>query len=174
MFSYRYHKTDNQFGVMAGAFAGGEADFTTVFEPTGTQMEKEGSGYIVASIGKDSGEIPYTAYATTKSYMADNADLIQRFTNALYKGQQWVQTASSQEIAEAMHPFFEDIEMDDLVTVVDRYKSIDAWCSDPLLKEESLNTLMDVMKEANELDKEAPYKDIVNAEFANKAISNNK
>lgn len=167
-------RTDVQFGVMAGAFAGGEADFTTVFEPTGTQMEKEGSGHIVASIGKDSGEIPYTAYSTTKSYMDNNADLIQRFTNALYKGQQWVKTASNEEIAKAMHPFFEDIEMDDLIKVVDRYKSIDAWSTDPLLKEHSLNALMNVMKEANELDKEPPYSSIVNTEFANTAISNNK
>ncbi len=165
-------RTDVQFGVMAGAFAGGEADFTTAFEPTATQMEKEGTGYIVASVGQDSGEIPYTAYSTTKSYMAKNDDLIQRFTNALYKGQQWVQSASSEEIAKAMQPFFEDDSLDDLISVVDRYKSIDAWSSDPLLNEESLNNLMAVMEEAGELDKEPPYNTIVNTEFATNAINN--
>lgn len=165
-------RTDVQFGVMAGAFAGGEGDFTTAFEPTATQMEKEGSGYIVASVGKDSGEIPFTAYSTTKSYMADNQELIQRFTNALYKGQQWVQTASSEEIAKAMQPFFDDQSLDDLTTVVERYKSIDAWSHNPLLTEESLNKLMTVMKEAKELDKEAPYKNIVNTDFANNAMNN--
>ena len=157
---------------MAGAFAGGEADFTTAFEPTATQMEKEGTGYIVASVGQDSGEIPYTAYSTTKSYMAKNEDLIQRFTNALYKGQQWVQSASSEEIAKAMQPFFEDDSLNDLISVVDRYKSIDAWSSDPLLNEESLNNLMAVMEEAGELDKEPPYNTIVNTEFATNAINN--
>lgn len=167
-------RTDVQFGVMTGAFAGGEADYTTAFEPTATAMEKEGSGYIVSSIGEDSGEIPYTAYSTTKSFMDENKDLIQRFTNAVYKGQQWVQKASSEEIAKAMQPFFEDITLEDLITVVDRYKSIDAWSQDPLLKEESLNNLIDVMKEAKELDKEPPYKDIVNTDFANTAIKNVK
>ena len=167
-------RTDVHFGVMTGAFVGGEADFTTAFEPTGTQLEKEGNGYIVASIGKDSGEIPYTAYSTTKSFMADNKDLIQRFTNAVYKGQLWVQSASDEEVAKAMQPFFTDISQDDLTTVVKRYKSIDAWSQDPILKEESLNKLMEVMKEAKELDKEPPYKDIVNTEFANNAIKNIK
>lgn len=163
-------RTDVQFGVMAGAFAGGEADFTTAFEPTASQMEKEGTGYVVASIGKDSGEIPFTSYSTTKSYMNDNKDLIQRFTNALYKGQQWIQRASDEEIAKAMQPFFEDNSLEDLIIVAQKYKEIDAWCSDPILKEESLNRLMDVMTEAGELDKKAPYDKIVNTDFANTAI----
>lgn len=167
-------RTDVQFGVMAGAFAGGEADFTTAFEPTATTMEKEGSGHIVASIGKDSGEIPFTAYSATKSYLENNPDLIQRFTNAVYKGQLWVQKASDREIAEAMKPFFEDISIEDLTTVVNRYKSIDAWSQDPILKKESLDRLVAVMKEAKELDKDVSYDDIVNTDFANNALKNIK
>lgn len=167
-------RTDVQFGVMSGAFVGGEADFTTAFEPTGTQLEKDGTGHIVASIGQDAGEIPYTAYSTTKSFMNENKDLIQRFTNAVYKGQLWVQSASDEEVAKAMQPFFNDMSLDDLVSVVKRYKEVDAWSKDPVLKEESLNKLMEVMKEAKELDKEAPYKDIVNTDFANNAMKNVK
>lgn len=167
-------RTDIQFGVMAGAFAGGEGDYTTAFEPTATAMEKDKTGYVVASIGEDAGEIPFTAYSTTKSFMKDNKDLVQRFTNAVYKGQLWVQKSSSEDVAKSMQPFFEDIALDDLVKVVDRYKSIDAWSQDPVLKEESLNRLMNVMAEAGELDKEPPYKDIVNTDFANTAIKNIK
>ena len=167
-------RTDVAFAAMAGAFASGQGDFTTAFEPTATAMEKAGTGYVVASVGKDSGEIPYTAYSTTKSYMNNNEDLIQRFTNAVYKGQQWCKTASSEEIAKAMQPFFNDLSLNDLTSVVDRYKSIDAWSSDPVLTEKSLNSLMSVMKDAGELDKQPPYKDIVNTDFANTAIKNNK
>ncbi len=163
-------RTDIQFGVMAGAFAAGEGDYTTGFEPTGTAMEKSGTGFVVTSVGKAAGEIPYTAYSTTKEYLADNADLIQRFTNAIYKGQQWVQSASSEEVAKAMQPFFNDLSLNDLISVVDRYKEVDVWSSNPVLTEEGLNTLMNIMKEANELDKEAPYSEIVNTDFANKAI----
>lgn len=167
-------RTDVQFGTMTGAFVAGESDYVTAFEPTATQMEKEGSGYIIASIGEDSGEIPYTAYSTTKAMMEKDPDLIQRFTNAVYRGQLWVQSATSEEIAEAMQPFFEDIAMEDLVSVVNRYRSIDAWSSDPILKEESLNKLMDVMEEAGELEKKADYNSIVNTDFAKDAIKNIK
>ena len=171
-------RTDVQFGVMAGAFAGGEADYTTAFEPTGTQMEEEKTGYIVASVGELSrevaGDIPFTAYSTTKDFMADNEDLIQRFTNALYKGQQWCKTASSEEIAEAMQPFFNDLSLNDLISVVDRYKAVDAWCDNPVFTEESLNSLVKIMEEAGELDKAPVYNDIVNTDFANTAIENNK
>lgn len=167
-------RTDVQFGVMAGAFAAGEADYTTAFEPTATQLVKEGAGYIVASVGEDAGEIPFTAYSATKSYMDENSDLIQRFTNALYKGQQWVQQASDKEIAEAMQPFFEDTSLDDLIIVAQKYKEIDAWSSDPVLKEDSLNRLMDVMIEGGELDEKIPYDAVVNTTYAEDAISNAK
>ena len=106
--------------------------------------------------------------------MADNEDLIQRFTNALYKGQQWCKTASSEEIAEAMQPFFNDLSLNDLISVVDRYKAVDAWCDNPVFTEESLNSLVKIMEEAGELDKAPVYNDIVNTDFANTAIENNK
>ena len=159
---------------MAGSFAAGEADYTTAFEPTATQLEKEGAGYIVASVGEDAGEIPFTCYSATKSYMDENSDLIQRFTNALYKGQQWVQNASDEEIAKAMQPFFEDTSLEDLEIVAHKYKEIDAWSSDPLLKEESLNRLMDVMIEGGELDEKVPYDSLVTTTYAEKAIENVK
>ena len=163
-------RTDVQFGVMAGAFAGGEGDYTTAFEPTATQLVNEGAGYIVASVGRDAGEIPFTCYSATKSYMKENSDLIKRFTRALYKGQQWVQTASDEEIAEAMQPFFKDTSMEDLIVVANKYKEIDAWASDPLLKEDSLNRLMDVMIEGGELDKKVPYDAVVTTEYAKSAM----
>ena len=163
-------RSDVQFGVMAGAFAAGEADYTTAFEPTATQLEKQGAGYIVASVGQDAGEIPFTCYSATKSYMDENSDLVQRFTNALYKGQQWVQKASDEEIAKAMQPFFEDTSLDDLKVVAQKYKEIDAWASNPLLKEESLNRLMDVMIEGGELDEKIPYDSVVTTTYAQKAI----
>ena len=167
-------RTDVQFGVMAGAFAGGEADYTTAFEPTASQLEKDGAGYIVASIGADSGDIPYTAYSATKSFLSENKDLVQRFTNALYKGQQWCQTATDEEIAEAMKPFFEDNTIEDLIIVAQKYREIDAWCSEPVLSEDSLNNLMTVMESANQLDSRPPYSDLVTTEFAEKAINNGK
>ena len=170
-------RTDVQFGVMAGSFAAGEADYTTAFEPTATQLEKQGVGYIVASVGQDAGEIPFTCYSATKSYMDENSDLIQRFTRALYKGQQWVQKASDKEIAEAMQPFFEDTSLEDLIVVAQKYKEIDAWSSNPLLTEESLNNLMDVMVEGGELDEDTSYSDVynavVNTNYAEDVINNN-
>ena len=167
-------RSDVQFGVMAGAFAAGEGDYTTAFEPTATQLEKQGAGYIVASVGQDAGEIPFTCYSATKSYMDENSDLVQRFTNALYKGQQWVQKASDEEIAKAMQPFFEDTSLDDLKVVAQKYKEIDAWASDPILKEESLNRLMDVMIEGRELDEKIPYDSVVTTTYAQKAIDSIK
>lgn len=163
-------RTDIQFAAMGGAFTGGEGDFVTLFEPTATQVEQSGDGYIVASMGQISGEIPYTAYSALGSYMSEQPEVIQQFTNAIYKGQQYVASHSAEEIAEIIAPQFKEISKADLVTVIQRYKDNDTWCETPLLKEESLNHLMDVMEMAGELTSRPPYEAIVETSFAEEAV----
>lgn len=163
-------RTDIQFNVLSGSFVGGEGDYVALFEPSASELEKQGKGYIVASIGQESGLIPYTAYSAPKNYIENNPDLIQKFTNAVYKGQVWVKNHSSEEIADSIAPFFTDFSKDDLINVIERYKSIDAWSSTPVLTEDSLNLLMDIMEEAKELDKRSPYNKIVNNTFAEESL----
>ena len=155
-----------KFDLMAGAFASGDADYVTLFEPTASLTEQEGKGYVVASIGAESGEIPYTAYFAKKSYIENNEDTIQKFTNAIYKGQQFVKEHTSKEIAEAIQSFFPDTDIEQLANAVQSYKDIDAWNETPVLKEESYNRLEEVMTMAGELDEKAPYEKVVNNKYA--------
>ena len=161
-----------KFDLMAGAFAGGDAEYVTLFEPTASMTEEAGKGYVVASVGEASGEIPYTAYFAKKSYIEENKDVIQGFTNAIYKGQQWVKQHSAKEIAEVIQDFFPDTDLDMLTKSIQSYMDIDAWNDIPVLKEEAFNRLQTVMKEAGELDKEAPYNKVINNEFAENSIKN--
>ena len=161
-----------KFDLMAGAFAGGDAEYVTLFEPTASMTEEAGKGYVVASVGEASGEIPYTAYFAKKSYIEENKDVIQGFTNAIYKGQQWVKQHSAKEIAEVIQDFFPDTDLDMLTKSIQSYMDIDAWNDTPVLKEEAFNRLQTVMKEAGELDKEAPYNKVINNEFAENSIRN--
>lgn len=165
-----YVRTDIQFSAMGGAFIGGEGDFVTLFEPTATEVEAAGEGYVVASMGQLSGEIPYTAYSSLSSYMAEHPDLIQHFTNAIYKGQQYVASHSAEDIAALIAPQFSEMSLEDLTAAIERYKENDTWCTEPLLKEESLNHLMDVMEMAGELDTRPPYDAVVTTSFAEQAV----
>lgn len=160
-----------KFDLMAGAFASGNADYVTLFEPTASLTETEGKGYIVASVGEEAGEIPYTAYFAKKSYINGNQDTIQGFTNAVYKGQQWVTSHTAKEIAEVIQSFFPDTSIEQLTASIQSYKDIDAWNDTPVLKEEAFNRLQEVMTMAGELENTVPYKKIVNNSFAEKAIS---
>lgn len=162
--------TSIQFALMAGAFTGGLGDYVTLFEPTASMVEKEGKGYVLTSIGQESGEIPYTAYFASKSYIEENPDIIQSFTNAIYKGQKWISSHTPEEIAETIIDHFPDTDMDIMVSLAKRYQEIDAWASDPIMKEEALNLLQEVMVEAGELEQTVPYDKLVNTEFAEKAI----
>ena len=159
-----------KFDLMAGAFAAGNADYVTLFEPTASLTETEGKGYIVASVGEEAGEIPYTAYFAKKSYINSNPETIQGFTNAVYKGQQWVATHTSKEIAEVIQKFFPDTSIEQLTASIQSYKDIDAWNDTPVLKEEAFNRLQEVMTMAGELENTVPYEKIVNNSFAEKAI----
>ena len=157
-----------KFDLMAGAFTGGTADFVTLFEPTASMTEDAGKGYIVASVGEALGEMPYTAYFAKKSYIEENSDLIERFTRAIYKAQQWVQTHTPTEIAEAIVDFFPDTSVELLATNVQRYMDIDAWNATPVMTKESFELLQTVMESAGELDTRAPFEKVVNNSFAEK------
>ncbi len=159
-------RTDIQFAAMAGAFTSGEGDFTTLFEPTATAMEKEGKCYVLASVGELSGEVPYTAYSSLKKYMDENEEVLEKFTRAIYKAQKWVATHTAKEIAEVVAPHFPELSINDLTVVMQRHIDIDAWVTTPHLKEEGFNKLMDIMEEANELDKRADYNILVTNKFA--------
>ena len=160
-----------QFDLMAGAFAGGNAEYVTLFEPTASMTEDEGKGYVVASVGEAAGEVPYTAYCAKKSYIEENSSIIEGFTRAVYRGQQWVKEHSAREIAEVIQDFFPDTTVESLEQSVQSYKDIDAWNENPILKEESFDKLQLIMTEAGELDQKAPYDKIVNNSYAEKVIN---
>lgn len=161
-----------KFDLMAGAFSSGEAEYVTLFEPTASMTEMQGKGYVVASVGEASGEIPYTAYFAKKSYIEKNPDIIQNFTNAIYEGQQWVKEHTSKEIAESVQSFFPDTDLEMLETAIQSYKDIDAWNDTPVLTKESFEKLEDVMIEAGELLNKVPYEELVNNTYVEKSIEN--
>ena len=157
------------FGSTAAAFSGGQGDFSIEFEPHATSLEAKGDGYVVASLGEDSGYVPYTAFSAKKSYIENNPAVIQAFTNALQKGMDYVQTHSPEEIAKVISPQFAETDLDTITTIVDRYASQDTWKSDLIFTEESFTLLQNILEEAGELEERVPYADLVNTEFAMEA-----
>lgn len=158
------------FGLTSGAFAGGQGDFTVEFEPHATALEKEGSGYVVASLGVDSGYVPYTAYSAKKSYIEKHPEIIQGFTNALQRGMEYVNTHSSEDIAKVIAPQFPDTDTETIAVIVGRYKSQDTWKTDLVFTSESFRLLQDILYEAGVITDYAPYSDLVDTTFAQKAL----
>ena len=159
-----------KFDLMAGAFSSGNADYVTLFEPTASMTEMQGKGYVVTSIGKESGEIPYTAYFAKKSYIKENEEVIQNFTQAIYEGQKWTKEHSAKEIAEVVQKFFPDTDLAILEKAIQSYKDIDAWNETPVLTKDSFERLEDVMIEAGELKEKVPYEKIINNTYSEKIV----
>lgn len=157
------------FGSTAAAFSGGQGDYTVEFEPSATSLESEGAGYVVASLGVDSGYVPYTAFSAKKSYIEKYPELIQSFTDALQKGMDYVQKHSPEEIAKVIAPQFTDTDVETITTIVTRYYEQDTWKENLVFEKKSFELLQDILEEAGELDKRVPYDDLVTTEFANEA-----
>jgi len=160
------------FAAMVGAFLGGDADFVTAFEPVASTIELEGRGFVVASVGEASGEIPYTSYYALGSFIEANPEIIQGFTNAIARGQQWVMENEPAAIAEVIRPFFPDADPVILTSAIARYLEIDAYSATPIMTEDSFDRLQRVMESAGELNQRAPFNRLVNNTFAERAVEN--
>lgn len=158
------------FGSTAAAFSGGLGDYTIEFEPSATALEQSGDGYVVASLGIDSGYLPYTAFSAKESYIKENKDLIQHFTNALQKGMDYVATHTPEEIASVITPQFKETDEDTLTLIVSRYYEQETWNEDLILREEGYNLMLTILEESGVLSGAAPYEELVNTEFAQKAV----
>ena len=158
------------FGYTAAAFTGDtSADFTVEFEPSATALEKEGAGYVVASLGVDSGYVPYTSYSAKTSYMEKNPEIIQKFTNALQKGMEYVQSHTPEEIAEVIAPQFAETDLDTVTAIVKRYYVQDTWKSNLIFEKESFELLEDILEDSGELSERVSYEDLVTTKYAREA-----
>lgn len=157
------------FGLTAAAFTSCDADYTVEFEPFATGLEKEGNGHVIASLGVDSGYVPYTAYSAKKSYLEKNPDTIQKFTNAIQKGLEYVNTHSAEEIAKVIQPQFKETDEDTIATIVGRYKDQDTWKDDTVFEQDSFELLENILEEAGELNERVPYDKLVTTEFSQEA-----
>ncbi|MBT2754368.1 ABC transporter substrate-binding protein [Mesobacillus foraminis] len=154
------------FANIATSFASGTGEYVQLFEPTASIFEKEGRGHIVASFGTESGHVPYTTFMAKQSFIDENQEIIEKFTRAIYKAQQWVYSHSSKEVAEAIQPYFEDTEAEVIEMVIDRYKGQESFAKNPILDEEEWKNLQNIMNEAGELPQEINHDTLVNTKIA--------
>ena len=157
------------FVSTAAAFSGGDADYTVEFEPHATMLEQKGEGYVVASLGEDSGYVPYTSFSAKKSYLEQHGDIVQAFTNALQKGMDYVQSHTPEEIAKVIAPQFAETDMETLTKIVERYYNQDTWKDNLVFEKDSFDLLQNILDDAGVLKKRVPYDDLVTTEFAEKA-----
>lgn len=153
--------TSIAFSAMSGAFIGGQGDFVTLFEPNALQIEKQGLGYVVASIGELGGVVPYTSYSARISYIEEHPEIIEKFTRAIQKGLDYVHESSDGEVASAILDFFPDTSLNDLVGVIKRYRNIDAWPTTSEFNSESFYHLQEIMQAAGELEDTVKYEDLI-------------
>ena len=158
------------FGSTAAAFTSDDsAAYTVEFEPSATILEKEGAGYVVASLGEASGYVPYTSYSAKASYMKENPEIIQKFTDALQKGMDYVQNHTPEEIAEVIAPQFKETDLETITAIVKRYYDQDTWKENLVFGQDGFELLQDILEDAGELKERTPYTELVNTEFAQNA-----
>ena len=154
--------TSIQFAAMSGAFIGGYGDFVTLFEPTASVVEKEGYGYVVESVGKLGGVVPYTSFSSRKSYVEQNSEVIQNFNKAIQKGLDYVHTHSDLDVGKTILNQFPDSSLNEIEDAIKRYREIEAWPTTIEFQPESFDHLQDIMIEYGELKEKVPYQKLMN------------
>ena len=160
-----------QFNLMGGAFEGGTGDYVTLFEPTATEFERAGKGYIVANVGLASGEVPYTVYLVSQTMLQQDAAFVESFLRAVYRAQRWIATASDREVAEAMEPFFPDASIESLMIVANSYRATDSWKQDPIMQEADYERMLDIIEEAGELSARPDFAALVDNSIAERIVA---
>lgn len=158
--------TSIAFASMSGAFIGGTGDYVSLFEPTASDIENNGYGYIVASLGELGGNVPYTTFNAKKSYIKENKDTIQKFVNAINKGLNYVHSNSSDKIAKTIQDYFPDVSYNDLTQIVQNYMDIDSWYDSTLINEKDFEHIQDIIENANELEKRVEFKTLFDTSFS--------
>jgi len=159
-----------QFNLMGGAFEGGTGDYVTLFEPTATLFERNGSGHIVANVGLESGEVPYTTFMTMPDTIKKEPKLVESFIRAVYKAQLWLKDATDAEAAEAMLEFFPDADVETLKIVANSYRKTDSWMADPIMTEEAFTRLQDIIDINGELKARVEFGELVDNSFAEAVV----
>lgn len=159
---------DVDFAAMVGAYLSptGGVDMTTMFEPTASEQAEAGNGYILASVGEESGEVPYTAFAALDSYMQKNPEVIKGFLRAIKKGYTYMLSASDAEITAALKPSFLTTSDAIIVKAFNRYKEIGAWADSMVMKDSAFNRLLDIIDNAGNLTKRITMAEAVNNTYA--------
>lgn len=158
--------TSIAFASMSGAFIGGTGDYVSLFEPTASDIENNGYGYIVASLGELGGNVPYTTFNAKKSYIKENKDTIQKFVNAINKGLNYVHSNSSDKVAKTIQDYFPDVSYNDLIQIVQNYMDIDSWYDSTLIEEKDFEHIQDIIENANELEKRVEFKTLFDTSFS--------
>lgn len=158
--------TSVDFASMSGSFIGGNGDFVTLFEPAASKLEKEGYGYIVASVGELGGTVPYTAYNAKKSYIKENPEVIEGFTKATQKGLDYVHNHTAKEIANVIQDYFPDTSKNDLIEITQKYIDNDSWYQNTNISEKDWDHIQEIIENNGKLEKKAPYNKLVNNTYS--------
>ena len=161
-------RTDVSFPMIGSEFVTSGCEYCTLFEPTATNLEKEGNGYVLDAVGEFSGYLPYTVFATKQSFLEDKSEQAEKFLNAVYRGYQYIATQSSLEAAEALAPSFSGMSTEELQIAVEQYLSIDAWCSSPVMTEQSFQKMMEIINSTSDTQYSATYSELVDNTIASK------
>ena len=153
--------TSVAFPAMSGAFISGQGDFVTLFEPTATMVERQGYGYVVESVGKLGGTVPYTSYSARSSYLNKHPSTIKNFDKAIQKGLDYVHSHSDKEVAKAVLKQFPDTSLNDLESSIKRYRENDTWPKTTKFKKTSFDHLQDIMIDYGELKEKVSYEKLM-------------
>lgn len=166
-------KLVNNIGPAArtGAWMAGQNDYGIFLEPEASNLERDGKGYVLASIGSEVGPVDYTVFTTTDVFMKKNPEVLQAWTNAIARAQKYVQSAPVADLGAQIAEFFPGVPQPELARAIERYRGIKLWKASPLVEKAAIEQLQDMLIASGVLEsaKRVKYEQVVVTDFATRA-----
>jgi NitT/TauT family transport system substrate-binding protein len=140
---------------MAAAFAAGEGDYVHLQGPAPQQLEADGVGHVVASVGEAIGPVAFSSLCSTRTWLA--GDMAAAFMRAYRKAQAWVIATPPAEIAEVEAGYFEGIDRDVLARTIATYQELGTWASSPTIPRDAYEVALDVFAHSGLIATRPPY-----------------
>jgi NitT/TauT family transport system substrate-binding protein len=171
MFKYACHRrgldyatiaaVDVPSGQMDQAFRKGQGDYIHQQGPAPQQLEHDGVGHVVASVGEAIGPCAFSSLAAMRAWL--RTDAARRFMRAYRKARAWLRATPAAKVAEAEASFFPDIDRAVLTSTIARYQTLGCWTPHVEITRPAFEATLDVFLHSRLITRRHRYEDVIAA-----------
>jgi NitT/TauT family transport system substrate-binding protein len=145
--------------AMIAAFRSGKADYVHLQGPAPQQLEQDGQGHVLASVGEAIGPVAFSSLCARRRWLA--TDMASAFVRAFQRSRTWVASGPAAEIAKAEARFFPNVAEAALTRTIAAYQQLGCWQGALEIPGDAYEVALDVFLHSGLISRRHPYAAVV-------------